>query len=189
RKARRAEIVEAAVRAIHRHGPAVSMNDVAAEAEVSKPVLYRHFADQADLYHEVGRWAARWLVRWLAQHLEPGDEPREVVAAVVDAYLGAIETEPRLYRFVVRYAFADSTSPDSVDGYRAVVAEHVARVLRARLDDDHAAAAQAWAHGLAGLVQSVGDWWLDNPEAATRAQLADQLTSLIWAGVAGSLRR
>ncbi|ADD42691.1 TetR/AcrR family transcriptional regulator [Stackebrandtia nassauensis] len=183
RQARRLELVQAAVRAIHRNGPHINMNDVAAAAKVTKPVLYRHFADQRELYHAVGQYAAEWLVAWLAQHLEPETEPTEVIATVIDAYLGAVETEPVLYRFVIRYAFADEAN--AVDGYRDIVVRHVDEMLRARLKaagmDD--SACHAWAQGIVGMVQSVGEWWLDRPDAATRPQLTQQLTALIWGGL------
>lgn len=161
------------------------MNDVAAAAKVSKPVLYRHFADRRALYHAVGEYAADWLVAWLAQHLDPGAEPPEVIATVVDAYLGAVETEPVLYRFVIRHAFADDAEGDSVQGYRDIVVRHVDAMLRAKLAevglDD--AACHTWAQGMVGMVQSVGEWWLDNPAAATRAELTGQLTTLLWGGL------
>ncbi|MGH8880650.1 MAG: TetR/AcrR family transcriptional regulator, partial [Stackebrandtia sp.] len=130
RQARRLELIQAAVRAIHHKGPRINMNDVAAAAKVSKPVLYRHFADQRELYHAVGRYAAEWLVAWLAQHLEPEAEPSEVISAVVDAYLGTVETQPELYRFCIRHAFADGSQAHAVDGYRDIVVRHVDEVLR-----------------------------------------------------------
>ena len=46
RDQRRAELVQAAVRAIDQHGPDVTIADIAAEAGVSKPVLYRYFTDK-----------------------------------------------------------------------------------------------------------------------------------------------
>lgn len=161
------------------------MNDVAAAAKVSKPVLYRHFADRRELYHAVGEYAADWLVAWLAQHLEPGAEPLDVIATVIDAYLGAVETEPELYRFVIRHAFADDAGADSVEGYRDIMVRHVDTLLRTRLaqlgvDDS---ACRTWAQGTVGMVQSVGEWWLDNPRAATRTQLTEQLTTLLWGGL------
>src|SRR5437763_7604163 len=55
REARREEFVEATIRAVARHGPEVGMDEIAAEAGVTKPVLYRHFTDKADLYLAVGR--------------------------------------------------------------------------------------------------------------------------------------
>lgn len=188
KKARRSQIVDAAMRTIRRRGPTASMNDVAAEAQVSKPVLYRHFGDQAELHRAVGRRVADWLVGSLTAQLHTESEPRQVVAAVVDAYLEIIETEPQLYRFVIGHAFADRHGAESVDGYRETVAVHVADVLRAQLDD-HANIVDAWARGLTGLVQNVGDWWLDHPNAATRAQLTEQLTTMIWDGLAQSSQR
>ncbi|HZE38437.1 MAG TPA: TetR/AcrR family transcriptional regulator [Stackebrandtia sp.] len=189
RQARRDEIVQAAVRAIHKRGSTISMNDIAAEARVSKPVLYRHFADQADLYHAVGQHAARWLVAWLTQHLEPGAEPTDMIATVIDAYLGAVETEPHLYRFVIRYAFADESSPHAVEGFRDIVVRAVEEVLRTRLEarGGDTSACRPWAHGVVGLVQSVGEWWLDQPGATTRQQLTAQLSALIWNGLSQAL--
>jgi AcrR family transcriptional regulator len=58
REARRAELVEAAVAAIDHLGPLAGVEDIAAAAGVSKPVLYRYFSDKADLHTAVGTWGA-----------------------------------------------------------------------------------------------------------------------------------
>ncbi len=55
REARREEFIQAALRALARHGPEFGMEHVAAEAGVTKPVLYRHFTDKADLYVALGQ--------------------------------------------------------------------------------------------------------------------------------------
>ncbi|MGZ4553567.1 MAG: TetR/AcrR family transcriptional regulator, partial [Mycobacteriaceae bacterium] len=49
KKARREEFVDAAIGAIRREGPNIGMETVAAELQVSKTVLYRHFTDKSDL--------------------------------------------------------------------------------------------------------------------------------------------
>src|SRR5437763_1568648 len=49
RAERRTELLEAAVRAIRRVGPTVSMDAIAAEAGVTKPIIYRHFGDRVGL--------------------------------------------------------------------------------------------------------------------------------------------
>ena len=58
RESRRAELVEAAVTAIDLHGPGAGIAEIAEQAGVSKPVLYRYFSDKDDLYRAVGHWGA-----------------------------------------------------------------------------------------------------------------------------------
>lgn len=189
RAARRAAIVDAAIRAIRRRGADVSMEDIAAEAGVAKPILYRHFTDKADLYVAVGRRIAKELLARLEQELEHAREPREHVAAVIDAYLGAIEAEPELYRFVIRRSFADRpVDPDPVADYSTLIANHLARVIGDRLRERglDSGCAESWGHGLVGLVQSAGNWWLDR-RLMSRSALTEYLTALIWGGFAGAL--
>src|SRR5574341_720804 len=50
----RRTLIAAAQRAIRKKGPAVSMDDIAAEARVAKPILYRHFGDRAGLARALG---------------------------------------------------------------------------------------------------------------------------------------
>lgn len=187
REARRAELVAAAVRAVHRHGAGVGMDDIAAEAGVSKPILYRHFADKADLYAAVGQHAATALMETIDAELAQQREPRAHLATVIDAYLRSIEAEPELYRFVVHRSFA-GREDDPIAGYTRLIATRVARILADRLAEAGrpAGGAEAWAHGMVGLVQSAGDWWLHRGVAG-RAALTDDLTSLLWNGVGGIL--
>ena len=56
REARRLELVDAAVVAIEEHGPEVTTEQIAAEAGVSRPGLYRHFDGKDDLQSaKIGR--------------------------------------------------------------------------------------------------------------------------------------
>lgn len=189
REARRSELVDAAIRVIRRDGPGAGMDGIAAEAGVSKPVLYRHFADKAALYLAVGQRVADGLLRAVRAELAHQREPRAQLTAVIDTYLRAIEAEPELYRFVTRRHFADRpVEPDLVTDYTARIAAGVAEVLGDRLrtaggDPDPAG---PWGHGLVGLVQAAGEWWLDHP-ATSRAQLTEYLTTLVWTGMAAAL--
>lgn len=189
REARRAQMVEAAIRAIHRYGTNVSMDDIASAAGVSKPVLYRHFTDQADLYVAVGQQAAEALVAEITAELEQEREPRAHVAAVIDAYLRAIEREPELYRFVIRRSFADRpVERDPVADYTTLVATELTRVFgeRLRAFGVDSGGAEPWGRGVVGLVQSAGDWWLDR-RSMGRDSLTEYLTMLIWNGFDGIL--
>jgi AcrR family transcriptional regulator len=50
---RKRELIEHALRAIRKHGAAVGMEEIAAQAGTSKTVIYRHFGDRAGLYAAV----------------------------------------------------------------------------------------------------------------------------------------
>lgn len=53
-----------------------------------------------------------------------------------------------------------------------------------------AAGAEAFAHGMVGMVQATGDWWLSTRGSAgamTREQLVGHLVRVLWTGLAGPL--
>lgn len=184
REARRAELVQAAIRAIRAHGPDIGMDAVAAEAGVSKPVLYRHFTDQRDLAVAVGQFVGTDLLGAVARELDTVREPHAHLRAVIDSYLAAIESEPELYRYVTRRP-ADA---DLLAGHRAMIADHLTRVLGERMREFglDSGAAEPWAYGLVGMVEHAGDWWLDR-RSMSRDSLTDYLTSLVWSGFLGAL--
>src|ERR687893_74653 len=85
RTERRAEMVQAAIDAVRTLGPGVSVAEIAAQAGITKPVLYRHFTDRADLQRAVGREAAALLMARMAPEMDPEREPAELIRGVVDA--------------------------------------------------------------------------------------------------------
>jgi AcrR family transcriptional regulator len=188
RAERRAEMVQAAMSAVRTHGPGVSVAEIAAAAGITKPVLYRHFDDRSDLQSAVGRQAAEMLVARIAPALQIDGEPTEVIRGIIDAFLGGIEDEPELWRFVAHHPIERTPGVEIVDDAR----QQIARLLTALLVDRLNAAgrdtdgAQVWAQGLVGMVQSAGDWWLER-RPVSRAALTDYLTSIIWGGLAGVL--
>ncbi|MCI2417755.1 TetR/AcrR family transcriptional regulator [Saccharopolyspora sp. K220] len=190
RKARRVEFVEAAVRAIGKHGAEVGMDDIAAEAGVSKPVLYRHFSDKSDLYVAVGEWGTELLMQRLRPEFDQSGSPNQRIRRLLDAYLGTIEQYPELYRFVVQRTFADRpVRSDPVSAEKTVIANSLSRILGEYLRalGLDSGGVEAWSHGLVGMVQASGDWWLDR-QSMSRNDLTDYLAQIIWFAIDGVLR-
>nr|WP_246195578.1 TetR/AcrR family transcriptional regulator [Halopolyspora algeriensis] len=190
RQARRAEFVEATVRAIGHHGAEVGMDDIAAEAGVSKPVLYRHFSDKGDLYLAVGEWGTDLLMQRIGPTLDESGSIHQRIRRIVSAYLGVIEEYPELYRFVVRRNFADRpVQTDPVTTEKTVIANSLSRLLGEymRALELDSGGVEAWSHGLVGMVQASGDWWLDR-QSMSREDLTDYLTRIIWFAIDGVLR-
>lgn len=171
--------------AIREHGPGVSIAQIAGAAGITKPVLYRHFEDRADLQRAVGETAAQILMGRIWPTLEIEAEPVELVAAVIDAFLAAIEEEPQLWRFVVHNPAEPTPGAEIVEDIRGQIAALLATVIGERLRDEgrDSGGAEAWAYGLVGMVQSAGDWWLDR-RTMSRDALTNYLTTLIWGGIA-----
>lgn len=188
REARRKTLIDAAVRAVRRNGSGAGMDQIAAEAGTSKPVVYRYFADKADLYVAVGERVAQGLVDRITAAVDGQPDGRAMVAAGVEAYLRVIEEEPELYRFVVNHTLLDRPlENDPVADYSSVLGSYLSRRLgdltrEVGLDSG---AAEPWGFGLVGLVRSAGEWWLER-QSMSRQALADYLTSLIWGGLAGA---
>ncbi|MER2092116.1 MAG: TetR/AcrR family transcriptional regulator, partial [Saccharopolyspora rectivirgula] len=76
-----------------------------------------------------------------------------------------------------------------VSAEKTVIANSLSRVLRQYLEalEIDSGGVEAWSHGLVGLVQASGDWWLDQ-KTMSRADLIDYLTQIIWHGIDGVLR-
>ncbi|TNM61176.1 TetR/AcrR family transcriptional regulator [Streptomyces sp. NP160] len=195
RRARREELVQAALRAITQHGPGVGVDEIAAAAGTSKTALYRHFADKEQLYLAVADRVSRRILRDLVAAAAQHDRPRAALGAVIATYLRLVEHDPDVYWFVTRGAGSMATSSsggaaDPLAGLTQAVsaefARSIARQLRtAGLD---AATAEPWAHGLVGMVRAAADHWMSAPvpDGGRRTPadvLAEQLTALAWGGL------
>src|SRR3954465_14973944 len=97
REARREALLDAADRIVQRDGPAVSMASIAAEAGITKPILYRHFGDKGGLYAALAERHTQRLLLVLQEALAAGGATRARVERTIDAYLATIESEPQVY--------------------------------------------------------------------------------------------
>lgn len=179
-------MVAAAVDAIREHGAGVSVAQIAGAAGITKPVLYRHFADRADLQRAVSEHAADMLMQRIYPVLAIDAEPIEHVAAVIDAYLGMIEEEPQLYRFVVANPAEPVLGAEIAQDVRGQIGALLTTLFgeRLRAQGRDSGGAEAWAHGIIGMVQTAGEWWLER-RTMSRDALTNYLSALIWGGIAG----
>ena len=195
REARRNELIEAAIVAVRDYGHTVGMDQIAAVAHTSKPVIYRYFSDKADLYNAVGQQMAAHLQRMITKAVSRATDTRGRLRAAIDAYLGVLDETPELYQFVVlfpvrhRHTRRGHTAPggellgDFVEVIGRLITAQLAQDLERRGLDPKLAS--PWGESMMGFVRAAGDWWLANPTAMTRAELSDHLTALLWSGAEG----
>jgi AcrR family transcriptional regulator len=182
REARRTEMLEAALDLIRREGPEVSMEELAAACGVTKPIVYRHFGDRDGLVQAMGAHFVTGLVFELAEAIRADLPVRQRVTDAVDTFVGTIEADPEVYRFLVHHA------PPAADQFvAALLADEVAKVLRELLAESglDPSPAEIWAYGIVGMVHFAGDWWAAR-RAVTRDELVDRLTDLLLSGLEGT---
>jgi AcrR family transcriptional regulator len=184
---RREAFLDAAVAAIRRDGPKVSMEAIAREAGVTKPIVYRLFGDRDGLLQALGERMAAQINANVVAALDraPGDDPREMLRTAIASYVELIDTETDVYRFVTEQ-IGTSTGP-AITGLAAEIARTVAVVLGEQLRRAGAdsGAAEPWAFGIVGMVHLSGDWWVRH-RTLPREQLVTYLVDLLWDGF-GSL--
>jgi AcrR family transcriptional regulator len=177
----RDDLLDAAERVVLRDGPQASMNAIAAEAGITKPILYRHFDDKAGLYVALADRHIETLLARLSEALTRPVPRRERTEAAIDAWLRLVEGNPALYRFLVHRG--QTEEPDlrtRVALFQRRLGDALAdgMVAELGLTETDRPRAQAWAHGIVGMVQAASDWWLDE-RPFDRAALARHLTDLI----------
>jgi len=181
RELRREELLDAADRIIRDGGRASSMEEIAAEAGITKPILYRHFGDKDGLYEAL----AERYVDELKAALLPGTKParaRDRLAARIEAYLAYIEREPERYRFLLGAAERSRTA-ELVRDFRRERVDRCADTATANLRrfGVEAPVGELWAHAVSGLVREVGIWWLET-RALPRHEVVEHLTAVLWEG-------
>jgi AcrR family transcriptional regulator len=190
RAARRAEFVDAAMRALAEHGPEVGMDHIAAEAGVTKPVLYRHFTDKADLFVALGQRGTEILFDRLIPAMNNEEAPIPRIRKSLDAFFSTVEEHPNLYRVLIRRSFAKATvEQDIVAEDKALIANALAALLGdyLRALNLDSGGAEPWGHGIVGMVQNVSEWWLER-RTMTRDAVVEYLTQIIWSAIDGFTR-
>jgi AcrR family transcriptional regulator len=179
RAARRESLLDAADRVVRRDGPAASMVTIAAEAGVTKPILYRHFGDKNGLYAALADRYTAALLAQLQHALLADGSRRDRVERTIDAYLSVIEAEPQVYRFLLHSDEA-AVAQSRVRSFTRRLGALLAEGMLEELGVDEVRGG-AWGHAVVGMVQSAGDWWLDG-RSCTRAELVGEITDLLFGG-------
>src|SRR5215472_8904786 len=166
------------------------MDAVAAEAGVTKPVLYRYFHDKAALVDALAERGSEILLNRLLPAIQAGVPALSRVRDAVGAYFAVIDEHPNLYWLLARQSRADAGGgQDSLARNRESIATTLTAVIgdHLRVYGLDSGGAEPWAYGMTGLVQSTGEWWLQR-RSMSRAHVVEYVTQMIWAAIAGVLR-
>ncbi len=179
RDVRRRKLLDAALTVIRRDGPTTSMGAIAAEAGVTKPVLYAHFGDKAGLSAAIARHVADELVESITGTLAEASDLPGTIRASVEAFVDFVEADPELFSFLLYPS--GGRSPD--EDLRSLI-ETLAGRIEANLGPEDAASGvpppvALRIRAVLGLAYTSVDWWIrDGRESMGRDELVETLTAL-----------
>jgi AcrR family transcriptional regulator len=159
-----------------------SIEEIAAQAHVSKPVVYEHFGGKEGLYAVVvDREVERFLA--MATQLLSGEDTMEKFEAAAVALLHYIEDNADGFRILVRDshpASGSGTFASLISDIASQVEYILADVLKLRGYDPKLA--PMYAQMLVGMVATAGQWWLDVRKPKLEV-MAAHLVNLAWNGL------
>ena len=163
---------------------AASVEEIAARAKVSKPIVYEHFGGKEGLYAVVVDRETQTLLAALEEALDDARlHPRVLMERAALAFLTYIDTHEDGFRILVRDSpVAQGTGTfSSLLGDVAAKAESILAVhFRAR--HYKAQDAAVYAQMLVGMVAYTGQWWLETRKPP-KEQLAARMVNLSWYGL------
>jgi AcrR family transcriptional regulator len=179
RSERREQILAAATSAFARTGyAATSLEDIAAEAGVTRVILYRHFESKADLY--------RAVLDRAKQRLDAATGAPEFTDASIDALLAAAAEDPAAFRLLFQHAAREPAFKEEIDQLRAEAFAMTHRELARVIPD------RRWARWAAQLVPVVAieavAAWLDAGQP-DREEAAERIRRAIYAVIRSAAER
>ena len=169
-----------------------SMDAIAAEAGITKPLLYSYFGSKQGLFAACADRAAERLRELVRSAAGAADlPPDERLWHGLLAVFSGVEQHPEAWRIL--YPAGGGTDPMAARaaGARETMAELLTGIfartaLATGLDAQAAQHAEPLAHALTGATIAAAQWWLKHPEEPKELQVA-RLLNFAWLGFGGLL--
>jgi AcrR family transcriptional regulator len=182
---RRRQILDVACRVFATRGfHATSMDDVAAGAGVTKPVLYQHFPSKRALFVELLDDVGHQLLASLAQATTGATTGRERVEAGFAAYFRFVTGNESAFRLLFGAAARnDAEFAEIVERILDESADAISQLIEIQGTPEHR---RVLAHALIGVAEATSrDALTDDGAALDPAMLAHWVSELVWFGLRG----
>jgi AcrR family transcriptional regulator len=173
---------------------AVTIEEIAAQAEVSKPVIYEHFGGievegksygaKESLYAVIVDREIAALLHTIEKALD-GSHPRIMLEQAAVGFLTYIEQNTEGFQILVRDSpmgmvsgsFSSLITDIAVRVQHLLASEFRRRKLNAKFSP-------LYAQSLVGMVALTGQWWLETRKPS-KEEVVAHLVNLAWNGLAG----
>lgn len=161
-----------------------SVEEIAATANVSKPVVYEHFGGKEGVYAVVIDREMQKLLVMVTEALSASHSLIKLERAAL-ALLAYVEENSEGFRILVR----DSHAASGTGTFASLINDIASQVEDVMVDEFaergyNPQLAPMYAQMLVGMVALTGQWWLD-VRSPSREEVAAHLVNLAWNGLTG----
>ncbi len=189
---RRDQLLQVALTAFGTNGyHGTSMNNIAEAAGITKPVVYQHFDSKHELFLtllvDIGDRLRAEIVTALETSEASGGGPRGLVEAGFSAFFEFFGAEPHAFAVL----FGDGVREDAdflheLEKVEESLVENIIAVLH--MPDVSEDNRRVLAHGVVGLSEGIGRYWLDRGFDLDPSELARQTAEMAYFGLRGPKR-
>jgi AcrR family transcriptional regulator len=182
--ARRAQLIDIGRAVFATRGfEATSVEEIAARAGVSKPIIYGHFGGKEGLYAVVVDREVEHIVGRIVDAITAGSA-RERLERAVLAFLTYVQERPGGFAVLVRDA-PESKRSGEMPALMYDLADRVGDIFteQFRKAGFDARSAPIYAHALVGMVAFVGQWWTESEKPPPAETVASHVAALAWMGL------
>ncbi|MDF8266511.1 TetR/AcrR family transcriptional regulator [Luteipulveratus flavus] len=187
-KQRREQLITVGRRVFAERGVgAATVEEIASEAGVTKPLIYEHFGGKEGLYAVVVDREMARLLGVIADALDDTDAaPRYLLEQATLAMLDYIEDSPDGFRVLAHDSPSWHTG-GSLGSLMSDIAVHIEQALAATFTKNKldTRTAPVYAQMLLGAIALTGEWWLESGRRIKKAELAAHMVNLTWNGLTG----
>ena len=183
------QLLDVAERLFSTHGfGATSIDAIAREARVTRPMIYKRFGSKDAIYLACLRRARAELESMLFEAVAAaGPDLRAQFVAGADAYFRFVEQGPERWR--VLFGGGAAVSGDIAETAMQLhlgTERRFAELFRQAAPEADEQRLVAYAHAIGGAAHQLAQWWLRTP-GVPREEVVDTYCTVTWSGLASAI--
>ncbi|WP_018723707.1 TetR/AcrR family transcriptional regulator [Salinispora fenicalii] len=188
RAVREQQMLDAAVKVFSRRGyHGASMDEIADDAGISKPMVYAYLGTKEELFVACLHREGTRMMQAIADVVAPDLSADERLWRSLQAFLGFVGAHRDGWAVLYRQARGEQPFAGELTALRRRIVEVVAGMLEHTLRSEGREVTETdlevVAYALVGATESVADWLVDHPEADPE-QTATRMMNVAWVGAA-----
>jgi AcrR family transcriptional regulator len=164
---------------------ATSIDAIAGEAGVTRPMVYAHFGSKDGIYLACLRRARTQLEAMLFEAMATASDLRTQIERGADAYFRFVESDPARWRvlFGGDAAVSGAVAEEAMQLHLATE-RRFADLLAGRSVSEDEQRVLAFSHAVGGAAHQLAQWWLRTP-GIPRERVVEWYCAVTWEGVRG----